>query len=145
MRWTDSAIKESDFMKKNENDEIILFLHFYVYVYCGFLNCCRCFLWKAYQTVPPCKNFPNGLLAKPGKHYQIRNTQHFNKTATCSHHCPLWHEHSHWGIGILGYTLGSMIQARVISPPSWALFPDDYRQSIESPMDVLTFNYRKDA
>ena len=45
----------------------------------------------------------------------------------------------HWGIGIPGYTFGSSIQARAIPPPSWCS-PNDYRQSIESPMGVLTFN-----
>ena len=51
----------------------------------------------------------------------------------------------HWGIGIPGYTFISSIQARAIPPSSWALLPGDYRQSIESPMGVPTFNSTEKA
>ena len=51
----------------------------------------------------------------------------------------------HWGIGIPGYTFGSSIQAQAIPPPSWGSAPQDYRQSIESPMGVPTFNSTEKA
>ena len=53
-------------------------------------------VWKVYQTMPTCQNFPTG---QPGKYYQ-QKTQIFNKRAACSHYYYLWHEHHHWGIGI---------------------------------------------
>ena len=86
--------------------------------------------------MPPCQIFPMGQ-----KYYQ-QNTHHFNKTAACSHHCSLSHEHRHWGIDIMGYTFRSTIQTQAIPPPSRgsAPTPGDYRQSIESPMGVPTFN-----
>ena len=34
-----------------------------------------------------------------------QKSQNFNKTAACSHHCPLWHEHRYWGIGTPGVYL----------------------------------------
>ena len=58
--------------------------------------------FKAYQTLPLYQNCPTAQPAKPGKYYQ-QKPHNFNKTAACSHHCPLWHEHCHWGIGIAGY------------------------------------------
>ena len=53
----------------------------------------------------------------------LHKTQHFNKTAAFSQHCPLWHEHRHWGIGIPGYSFGSMIQTWAIPLPSWGSAP----------------------
>ena len=85
-----------------------------------------CNLWLlrsmvvVFVTMPSCQNFPTGHPAKPGKYYQ-QKPQNLNKTATCSHHCPFWHEHRLWGIGISGYTFGFTIQARAISLHSWAL------------------------
>ena len=38
----------------------------------------------------------HGQPAKSGKYYQ-QNTQNVDKTAACSHHCSLRHEHRHWG------------------------------------------------
>ena len=34
------------------------------------------------------------LAKKPSKYYE-QKAQNFNKTAACSHHCPLWHEYRH--------------------------------------------------
>ena len=59
--------------------------------------------------------------------------QNFNKTAAFSHHCPLWHEHSHWGIGIPGYAFRSAIQAWAIGYPTTFLgfcYPGEYTQLI---------------
>ena len=53
----------------------------------------------------------------------VKSTTNFNKTAFCSHDCLLLHEHRHWGIGMLGYTFRSAIQARAIPPPSWGSAP----------------------
>ena len=71
------------------------------------------FVWNAYQTVPPCQNFLTGQPAKPGKYYKK-----FFLTKR-----PLRHKHRHWGIGITGYTFGSMIQAQEILLPSWGFAP----------------------
>ena len=37
-------------------------------IFDGFLNFGGCFLWKAYQTMSPCQNFPTGQPAKLGKY-----------------------------------------------------------------------------
>ena len=67
--------------------------------------------------MPPGRNCSTGQSAKPDKYHQQKSLN-FNKTAACSHHCPLWHEHNHWGIGVPGYSFGSTIKARAIPPPS---------------------------
>ena len=46
-----------------------------------------------------------------------------NKSAACTRHCSLWHEHRHWGFVITGYIFVSMIQARAIPSPSWGSAP----------------------
>ena len=63
----------------------------------------------------------------------IKKTQNFNKMFACRHHC-------HWGIGIM--IIPSDLQYRPEQshhlPGSAPL--GDYRQSIETPMGVPTFN-----
>ena len=98
------------------------FLNCWLFIFGGFLKFWWFFWWKTYQTLPPCKNCPTGQPAKPGQYYQ-QKTKHLKKMAACSHHCPLWHEHCHWGIGIPGYTFESMNQAQAIHHISWALLP----------------------
>ena len=107
------TVKWLDFMK-NENDEISIFLQFYVYLMVSTIF--GVFLWKAYQTLPPCKNFPTGLASIINKKQKI-----VNKRAACNHH--LWHEHCHWGIGIQRYTFGSMIRPEQSHSLSGALLP----------------------
>ena len=75
-----------------------------------------------------------------GQHKQ-QKPHNFNKTAASSHHCPLRHPApslGHWYTGVY---------LRIFDPgPSNATTflelcsPGDYRQSIESPMGVPTFN-----
>ena len=103
------------------------------------------FVWKAYQTLSSCQNFPTGQPAKLGKYWQ-QKPQHFNKTAACSHHCPLRHpapSFGHW------YT---EVYLRIFDPgPSNSTTflgicsPGDYRQSIESPMGLHTFNSTEES
>ena len=77
--------------------------------------------------------------AYQAKFYQ-QNSQHFYKTAHCSHHCPLRHNDHQWGIGIPGYSdLGSKLEQSHHLPRT--LLPGDYRQPIEFPTGVPIFNY----
>ena len=64
-----------------------------------FLKFVMFFVWKAYQTLLSCQNCPCDQPAKPGKYFH-QQPHKFYKTVTCIHHCPLWHEHRHWGIDI---------------------------------------------
>ena len=95
-----TAVKGLDFMKRNENDEITIFVHLYVGV---FLN-----LWCFFvESVPNRVIMPDLLKCSATKTWQVLLTKHtktFKKPAACSHNCLLWHEHCHWGIGILAYT-----------------------------------------
>ena len=55
-----------------------------------------------------------------------RNPKNFDKTG-CNHHCPLWHAHRHWGIGIPSDLQSRPEQSHHL-PGAW--LPDDYRQPI---------------
>ena len=44
------------------------------------------FLWKGYQNMLPCQNFPIGQPAKPVKYYK-KTPHNINKTTISSHHC----------------------------------------------------------
>ena len=98
-----------------------IILHFYVFLVVSSIFVFLC-VSKTYQTLPSCPNCPSDQPAKPCKYYQQR-AQHFNKTANCSHHYRIWHEHRHWGIGILKNTFRSAIQARAIHHLPGALIP----------------------
>ena len=96
------------------------------------------FLFESLPIRTAMPNFPTCQPARPGKYYQ-QKPQNKKKMAACSHRCHLCKEHRHLCIGIPGYTFGSVIQAP--SPSNLTTFlglcsPDDYRQSIESPMGV---------
>ena len=97
------------------------------------------FFWKAYQTLSRCQNFPT---AQPAKLVKLTTkTQKLKKNAACNHHCPLRHPAPSLG---QWYTV---VYLRIFDPgpsnPTTFLglcSPGDYRQSIESPMGVSTFN-----
>ena len=89
------------------------------------------FLWKAYQTVLPCENFPTGQPAKVGKYWQ-QKPQHFNKTAPVTTTVPSGTPRHHWGIGIPGYIFRFSIQALAILPPSWGSAPPVTTGSLQS-------------
>ena len=82
--------------------------------------------------------------AKPGKSY--KKDQNFNKTAICSHHCPLRHPAPslwHWYAEVY-----LRIFESCPSNPTTFLglcSPSDFRQSMESPMGVTTFKSTEKA
>ena len=98
-----------------------------------------------WSALSPCQNFPTDQHAKLGK-YSQQKPQNFNKTAACSHHCPLRHPAlslGHW------YT---EVYLQIFDPgpsnPTTFLglcSPGDYRHSIESEMGVSTFNSTEKA
>ena len=109
------ASKRLDFMKKNENNEITIFLHLCIFV--GFLNCC-CFLWSNIR-----KQFQN-----------------FNKTAVFSNQCP---SGTNTIIGALLYRgIPSDLRSRLEQSHHLpvALIPGDYKQPQEFSTGVLTFS-----
>ena len=93
-----------------------------------------------------------GNLTKPCRHartFQLVSQQSLarinnknpDKTAACSHHCPLRHPApslGHWytGVYLRIFDPGPSIPTTFLGLCS----PGDYRQSIESPMGVPTFN-----
>ena len=107
------------------------------------------FLWKAYQTLSSCQNFPTGQSCQnfptgqpaklsiwlASKTFQLvgqQNLASINNTTPniltkwppVAITVPSGTQRHHWGIGIPGYTFGSSIQARLIQPPSWgSAFP----------------------
>ena len=73
----------------------------------------------------------------------INKKPQIDQIAAYSHHYSLWQEHGHWGIGIQDI---SSIQAQAIPPPSWGSAPSsDYRQLIEYPKGIPTFNSTENA
>ena len=114
------------------------FLHFmYTWRVLHFL---WCFWSKAYQTLPLCQNCSTGQSAELGENCQ-QIPHNFNKTASCSHRCPLKQPApslGHWYAGVY---------LRIFDPgqsnPITFLglcFPGDYRHPVESPMGFPTFN-----
>ena len=102
-----------------------IFLHFYVYLILNF--------WV----------FFCGKLTKPCRHARTFQLVKRPPVATT---VPSGTQRHHWGIGIPEYTFVYSIQARAIPPPSWgSALPGHYRQSIESPMGVPTFNSTEKA
>ena len=73
------------------------------------------------------------------KYFQ-QKSQHFYKMAAWSYHCPLWHEHRHWFIGIPGYTFHPDQSIPTTFLCSAYLVTTGSLHSTESPMGVLTFN-----
>ena len=94
----------------------------------------------------PCQNFPTGQPAKLGKASKARKVLTTKTSVACSHHCPLRHlapSLGHWYTGVY---------LRIFDPgpsnPTTFLglcSPGDYRQSIESPMGIPTFNSTEKA
>ena len=125
-------------------------------------------MWKAYQTLSSCQNFPiptgqsscqknnSNWSASKAWHVLITKPQSFNKTASCSHHCPLRHPapslgHHRHPASSLGHRYTG-VYLRIFDPgpsnPSTFLgfcSPGDYRQSIQSPIGVPTFNSTENA
>ena len=83
-------------------------------------------IWSASKTwlVLSTKNYPN-----------------FYKTATCSHHFPLWHEHLHLALIYQGIPSDLRSRPEQSHHLPRALLPGDYRQPIEFPTGVPAFNY----
>ena len=121
------------------------------------------FLWKAYQTLWSCQNFPPGQqsLASINKAYQTlwsceifppdqqslasinnKNPAILTKRTPVATTVPSGTQRHQWGIGIRGHTFGSLIQARAIPTPSWG---SALPVTIESPMGVPIQLYRKGA
>ena len=125
---------------------VTIFCHFYLYLMAslifgdvflwkaifaflcnGFLNFWGCFLWKAYSLASINDKNPNILTKRP-------------PVATT---VPSGTQRHHWGIGILGYIFDP--GPRNPTTFLWLCSPGDYRQSIESPMGVQTFNCTEKA
>ena len=79
---------------------ILWFLKFWMFFYRALIKTCR-YATTAHLISQQC-------LAS------ISNKSHtfVKKTASCRHHCSLWHEHHHWGIGIPGYMVPSDLRSR---------------------------------
>ena len=101
-------------------------------------------MWKAYQTVLPCQNFPTGQLAKPGMYYQQKPKilTKWPPVAT-AHHCPLWHEQHHWGISIPGIPSDLWSRPEQNHHLPRLCSSCDYRQPIEFPTSVTAFSSTK--
>ena len=115
----------------------------FLFILGGFLNFGGVFFCR--KLTKPCRRAKTFQLVSQQNLVSIidKKNQNFNKMVAGSHRSLPWHEHRNWGIGMLGYTFGSSIQARTIPPPSKnsAPPPGDNRQSIESPTTVSAFNY----
>ena len=75
----------------------------------------------------------------------LKKTYNVNKTAAFSHHCFLWQEHCHWAFI---YQVYFRIYDSGPSNPTTFLglcYLGDYRQHIESPTVVPTFNSTEKA
>ena len=138
-------VQRLTFIKQNENDEFTIFLaflcifdgflHFWGCFFCGKLTklCrhARTFQWVSQQSLASINN---------------KNPTILTKRSYVATTVPSGTQRHHWGIGI------HVIPFRVFDPgPSnSSIFlglcsPGDQRQSIESPMCVLTFNSTEKA
>ena len=87
-------------------------------IFDGFLNLLGIFLWKAYQTLSSCQNFPTGQPSSINN----KNRKILTKRPPVATTVPSGTQRHHWSIGIPGYTFGSLIQAREISPSKGLTF-----------------------
>ena len=94
------------------------------------------FLWR---SLPSHAAMPKLLIWSASKAWQVLATKTPNvyKLTAWNHHCPLWHEHHHWGFGMPGYTFGSGIWARAIPQLPEAQLT---QEPIEFPMGVPISN-----
>ena len=110
-------------------------------IFDGFLNCCGCFfcgkLTKHYRhartfqlvsqltgqpvAMPELSNWSVSQLVSQQSLASInnKNPKILTKRPPVATTVPSGTQRHHVGIGILGYTFGSSIQARTIPPPSW--------------------------
>ena len=89
---------------------------------------------------------PNWSASKAWQVLSTKKQQHFyKKKITCNHHCPLWHEHSHWSIVIPG--IPSDLRSRSKQPHhlSGSLLPPVTTGSKQFPTGIPTFNSTEKA
>ena len=114
-------------------------------IFDGFLNLCVVFFWECLPIPVAMPELSNWSASKSWQEL-IKKTPKFNKTAACSQRSPLGHPApslSHW------YT-GLYLQIFDPGPSNPTTFLElcslvEHRQSIESPMGVLSFNSTEKA
>ena len=106
-----TTVKGLDLMKKMKLQYFCIFINIWYFLKSFMVF----FVWKAYQLF--CHAKTAQLVSWQRLASTINKISNIFTKQFCSHHWPLRHEDHHRGIGIPGYTFGSV--ARAIPPSSW--------------------------